>query len=134
MPIPCIDLVILKNDKILLIKRKQNPAKDQYWFPGGRILRNESFKEAAIRLAKSEVGLTIEKLEDIGTGNLEFPDDPFGHGFGTHAVTFVYRCITNNEPTLDDNHSVFVWWNGKSDNHHSYITHFADIARNIKSV
>lgn len=133
MPIPCVDLVIIKNDKILLVKRKEEPAKGQYWFPGGRILRNESFKEASVRLALKEVGLHIDKIENIGIGNLEFKEDPFGHNNGTHAVTFVHKCISlNDNPKLDGNHDDFLWWNGKSGNYHSYIMHFADIARDIK--
>ncbi len=132
MPIPCVDLVIYKNDKILLVKRKEEPAKGQYWFPGGRILRNESFKEAATRLALKEVGLKIDKIEGIGTGNLEFKEDPFGHGNGTHAVTFIYKCVTTDDPSLDGNHEDFLWWNGKSGNYHSYIMHFADLSRKSK--
>ena len=126
LPIACIDLVIFHKSKILLIKRDVEPAKNQYWFPGGRIMRGESFVEAANRIAKSEVGLTISKLTNIGIGNLLFKEDPFGHGLGTHTVSFIYKCQTsNNAPSLDNNHIDYIWWNGKSGKYHPYVKAFA---------
>lgn len=125
IPIACIDLVIRHKNKILLIKRNVEPAKNQYWFPGGRILRNETFIEAAKRIAKNEVGLTVSKLSCIGTGNLIFKEDPFGHGLGTHTVSFIYKCYADKcTPSLDNNHIDYIWWNGKSGKHHSYIKNF----------
>lgn len=131
MPIACLDLVIMRNGKILLVKRDRDPAKDQYWLPGGRILRGESFVEAAKRIAKGEVGLSISKLTNIGIGNLVFKEDPFGHGCGTHTVSFIYKCVAGKEtPSLDNNHIDYKWWDGKSGKYHSYVKTFASKARN----
>jgi len=130
LPIACIDLVIFHKSKILLIKRNVEPAKGQYWFPGGRILRGESFIEAAKRIAKMEVGLSVSKLTNIGIGNLLFKEDPFGHGLGTHTVSFIYKCQTEkNTPSLDNNHIDWKWWNGKTGKYHSYVKNFALKAR-----
>lgn len=131
MPIATVDLIIIKDGKILLIKRKLDPAKGQFWFPGGRIERNESFQNAAKRLALKEVGLTIEKFEQIGVGNLTFETDPFGHGKGTHSVTFVMRAnlAGNDLPKLDENHSEFTWWSGLHGNYHPFILNFGSKAR-----
>ncbi|MEM3000574.1 MAG: NUDIX domain-containing protein [Nitrososphaerales archaeon] len=130
MPVPCVDLVIMKGNNILLLQRKHEPAKEQFWFPGGRIYRGESFAAAAKRIAKTEVSLDIDRFEQIGCGNLVFNTDPFGHGKGTHAITIVMKCHTNNnqEPRIDDNHSRFIWWGG-TQGHHPYICHFASEAR-----
>lgn len=131
MPIPCIDLVVMRENKILLVHRKEDPAKGQYWFPGGRIFRGESFQDAAKRLIKSEVGLDINKFETIGTGNLIFEEEPFGHGKGTHTVTFIMKCqAPHQEPVLDRNHSGYIWWGGTT-GHHPYVLHFADEARKV---
>lgn len=37
MPILCVDLIIFFDGKCLLLKKKNEPAKGQYWFPGGRV-------------------------------------------------------------------------------------------------
>lgn len=57
MPIVCIDVLIVHEGKCLLLLRDNEPAKGQYWFPGGRIYKNETIKEAAIRKAKEETNL-----------------------------------------------------------------------------
>jgi colanic acid biosynthesis protein WcaH len=132
IPIPCVDLVIIRDNRILLVRRKLEPAKGQYWFPGGRIMRNESFVNATKRLAKAEVGLDIDikKIAHIGIGNLLFPTDPFGHGQGTHSVTFVFKCVVGNDnPILDQNHDEFIWWDGSSGDHHAYVKNYAAKAK-----
>ncbi len=52
MPICCVNLVIAHNNKVLLIRRKNEPEKNKWWIPGGRIYKNEKLKDAAIRKAK----------------------------------------------------------------------------------
>ena len=111
LPIACLDLVIVDEGKVLLIRRNRQPAKDQYWLPGGRIFRDETFIDAAKRLALTETGLHINNIETLGVDNLIFNEDPFGHGQGTHTITCVMKCIpTTTDVKLDANHSAYVWW------------------------
>jgi colanic acid biosynthesis protein WcaH len=121
----------MRGSRILLIKRDLPPAKGEYFFPGGRIMRGESFVGAARRIAKAEVGLDVINLQQIGTGNLFFKEDPFDHGKGTHTVSFVYKCVIpeNQTPKLDSNHKDFIWWDGTSGNYHLYIMNFGAKAR-----
>ena len=60
LPILCVDLVIINNGKFLLLKRENEPAKGEYWFPGGRILKLETIKSAALRKVKEEVNLECD--------------------------------------------------------------------------
>ena len=131
MPIPCVDLVITRANKILLVRRKEEPAKGQLWFPGGRIMRGESFTAAAKRLAKAEAGLDVITLCHVGVGNLTFDEDPFGHGQGTHAVTFVIKCTAmgTTDPILDDNHSTFCWVANPGNDVDPYVRQFAYLAK-----
>lgn len=112
LPIACLDLVILHQNKILLVKRNRKPAKDQYWLPGGRILRNETFTEAAKRLALGEAGIQVDVVRTLGADNLIFTDDPFGHGQGTHTISCIVECIPiTTDVKVDSNHDGFIWWN-----------------------
>ena len=56
-----------EDDKIsvLLIKRKNEPYKDCWAFPGGFINIDESAEEAAIRELREETGLEISKIEQL---------------------------------------------------------------------
>ena len=54
MPIACVDVAILHDGKVLLVKRLDEPAKGQYWLPGGRVLKGEMLRDAAIRKTRDE--------------------------------------------------------------------------------
>lgn len=57
-PLVAIDLIV-QNTKgqIFLGKRVNEPAKDFWFVPGGRIFKNETIKNALVRLLKEELGL-----------------------------------------------------------------------------
>lgn len=57
LPILCVDLVMIYQARCLLLRRLNHPAKDQWWLPGGRVLKNETIKDATVRKAREEVGL-----------------------------------------------------------------------------
>ena len=50
---------------VLLIKRKNEPFKDCWAFPGGFINIDESAEDAAIRELKEETGVEISKVEQL---------------------------------------------------------------------
>ena len=51
MPIACVDVVIFHNNSVLMVKRKDEPAKGEWWIPGGRVVKGEMLKETAYRKA-----------------------------------------------------------------------------------
>ena len=63
IPVCCVDLVIKKNNQFLLVKRLEDPARSKWWFPGGRVLFNESLKNAVKRKLREE--LNIRKADLI---------------------------------------------------------------------
>ena len=65
-PIPATASVIIKNNKVLLVKRKYDPKKGQWCLPGGFIELNETPENACLRELKEETGLSgkIDKLID----------------------------------------------------------------------
>lgn len=61
-------IVFYKEDKniyFLLIKRKNDPYKDCWAFPGGFINIDESAEDAAIRELKEETGLQVSKVDQL---------------------------------------------------------------------
>lgn len=66
-PIPATASVILRDNKVLLVKRKYNPKKGQWCLPGGFIELNEIPENACLRELKEETGLSgkIDKLIDV---------------------------------------------------------------------
>src|SRR3989344_8695716 len=60
------DAIILKGNKILLIKRRNNPSKGMWALPGGYVDFNESVENACKREVKEETGLNVKKLRLLG--------------------------------------------------------------------
>jgi ADP-ribose pyrophosphatase YjhB (NUDIX family) len=63
-PILAVDIIIEKDGKIVLIKRKNFPK--GWAIPGGFVRYGESVEDAAIREAKEETNLKISSLKLIG--------------------------------------------------------------------
>jgi len=65
-PIPTIDIIIEKEDKIVLIKRGAEPFKDMLAIPGGYVEWGETVEHASIREAKEETSLDVELTDLLG--------------------------------------------------------------------
>jgi colanic acid biosynthesis protein WcaH len=109
MPIPCVDLLIRnKLGHILLLKRRNSPAKNQWWFPGGRVLFNETLERAAHRKAKQECGLKLlENVFSRGTYELFFCEN----GASFHSITTLFECkLSRDYPVaLDAQSEDYIW-------------------------
>lgn len=58
-----IGVMILKNGKILLSKRKGSHGEGEYAFPGGHLEYMESFADCAKRETKEECGIEIKNIQ-----------------------------------------------------------------------
>lgn len=77
-PAITVDAMVEREDKILLIKRKNEPFKGYWALPGGFIECGESSEDAARREVKEEAGLDIEIKSLLGVYS-EPGRDPRGH-------------------------------------------------------
>lgn len=107
-PIACVDIVVRSPQGILLVKRTNEPANGQWWFPGGRIFKHETFRVAAARKLKEEIDLEVvpEKLQLVGVGETDFDTGPFGVS-SVHTINVVMTISLEEVPSLqvDNLHS-----------------------------
>ena len=113
-PIVTVDVVFLSPDKkkILLGKRINEPYAGEFYSFGGRLYKNEDFVDAAIRIAKQEldISLTPQTLTFAGALN-EINDSSIFEGLNYHAVDVYFVCtIENKETALDAQHSEVQWF------------------------
>ena len=109
IPIPCVDLIIVNDDgKILLAKRTNEPARSEWWFPGGRVHYLEKRRDAAVRKLREECGLEAVQLVELGTFDVlvDSPDDNKSHSITT---VFVAMVGANTTFTLDAQNSEAEW-------------------------
>lgn len=65
-----IGVMIFKNDKVLLGKRKGSHGSGEYSFPGGHLEYMEGFSECAKRETKEECGIEIDNIRFLYLHNL----------------------------------------------------------------
>lgn len=120
MPIPCVDLIVSNSAReILLVRRTNEPARGEWWFPGGRIHFGERREDAARRQLLKECGLHGADVEELWTVDVILPLDSTDRV--SHGITTLY-AVTAKAPTdvtLDDQASEFAWrhvadWQEKS--------------------
>ena len=96
MPILVVDLFVkLESGQYILVRRANEPLRDQWWIPGGRVLKGEEIKTAAYRIAKEELGL----LES------DFRFDPIFRGYyNAFYTTSAWECDTHTTSLLFEFH------------------------------
>ena len=122
--IVCVDLVVRHGKKFLLVKRKNAPAKGEWFLPGGRVFKNEKLEEAAVRKSKEEIGLrgTVKKFLGIGE---HFEAGRF-RGIRGHVISFVFLLEPKNiKPVqLDLQSESFGWFSTIDKKLHPYAKDF----------
>lgn len=89
---------------VLLIKRKNEPFKDCWAFPGGFVNIYESAESAAIRELKEETGLEVTKIEQ-----LKAYSDP-GRDPRERVITIAFVAFTGNKDVKGGDDAAEAEW------------------------
>lgn len=118
-PLVSIDLVVHGPESgVLLGLRKNRPAQNFWFVPGGRIHKNEGLDQAFLRLTREELGSPIARsaCQSLGIYEHFYADSVFGKmgdGPSTHYVVLAYavpeRMLKDGSLPLQQ-HSKFRWW------------------------
>ncbi|HCE2178900.1 TPA: GDP-mannose mannosyl hydrolase [Vibrio parahaemolyticus] len=114
-PLVSIDLLVENSQgQILLGLRNNRPAQGFWFVPGGRILKNESLKQAFSRLCSEELGIeaSLESAKSIGIYEHFYSDSVFGDEISTHYVVLAFKISVEQEfATLPkQQHSDYAWF------------------------
>lgn len=115
-PLVSVDLIIYRvNGDVLLGYRKNKPAQNTWFVPGGKIVKDERINEALQRVARVELGLELTPSQARFKGVYEhlYPDNFSGKpGIGTHYVVLAYEVHLPKEHIIkgDEQHAQFKWW------------------------
>ena len=127
-PLISIDLVVRDSSgRVLLGQRLNRPAKDFWFVPGGRILKNESIAVAFKRLTLNELGVEIALSDARYLGLYEYfytdsiyTDETKSVDVSTHYVVNGFevvlssagKLINNNLPVClpKEQHGAYQWF------------------------
>lgn len=95
MPIPCVDVIVEKDTKVLLGFRTIRPYRNVWALPGGRIHKHEYPQDTAERNLH-EIGISAEPDGFVGVFPVKFPRDLEKR----YDITLCYRYRwRSGEPT-----------------------------------
>ena len=120
----CVDIVLVRRNsttgrrECLLVERASEPAKGLWWWPGGRLLKGETFFDAAVRKAQQETGVDaklVRPVQVLGVWNTFFPTSSWDTDTiqGTQTVNPIVLVEFINEKgmeiKLDKQSENFKW-------------------------
>jgi colanic acid biosynthesis protein WcaH len=114
-PLVAIDLVVRSPDgRVLVGRRKSEPAKGWYFTTGGRITKNETLAAAFRRISLAELGVQkrIEEARFLGLYEHFYATNHHERaGFGTHYVVLAHELTSpiQDLPLPMDQHGEFAW-------------------------
>lgn len=114
-PLVSIDLILRDaQGRVLLGLRENEPARDSWFVPGGVIRKDETLDAAFARIARNELGLSLERRQASLLGVYEhhyttnFAREP---GVSTHYVVLAHSLGLDGEfAPADRQHRELRWW------------------------
>ncbi|MDE1006096.1 GDP-mannose mannosyl hydrolase [Paraburkholderia agricolaris] len=115
-PLVAIDLIVRDAEaRVLIGHRRNRPARDTWFVPGGRIHKDETLDAAFARIADAELGIarlarSTARFEGVFEHHYEdnFAAEP---GVSTHYIVLAYALqLTSTVPVGRlDQHSEYLW-------------------------
>ncbi len=119
-PLISIDLIVTnQHEQIMLGWRRNHPAKNHWFVPGGRILKNETIRHAFQRIADNELGLSLSLHQTSFMGVYEHihSHENFSNeeGYGTHYIVMAFELNVPErfKAPPGDQHTEYKWFNLK---------------------
>lgn len=111
VPVVSVDLVVRRGDRVALGRRQNDPAKGEWFVPGGRLRKHERLTDAVHRLAREELGLDVEIERRLGVYEHFYDTSDVPGSDGKHYVPVAFLVTTTEgELATDDQHDALEWF------------------------
>lgn len=112
MPIVCVDgLIQDEHGRYLLVKRLNEPLKNEFWLPGGRLEKGERLEAAIQRKMREELSADVEIVRLLGHFEEFFERTEQGTASGMHAISFVFLLrLLSDGVVLDSQSGEWGWF------------------------
>lgn len=92
-PLVGVGAVIVRDHRVLLIRRGQAPLLGEWSLPGGVLECGETLREAAVREACEETGLVVETVDMLGVYERIIPSDDGRVRYHYVLIDFLCRPV-----------------------------------------
>jgi 8-oxo-dGTP diphosphatase len=101
-PLVGVGAIIIENSRVVLVKRAHPPLQAQWSIPGGVLEVGELVREAAVREAREETGLTVEPGQLLGVYDRVLRDPGGRVQYHYVLVDFLCRRVSVELQAADD--------------------------------
>jgi 8-oxo-dGTP diphosphatase len=101
-PLVGVGAIIIEGDRVVLVKRRHPPLAGEWSIPGGVLEVGETVREAAVREALEETGLTVEPGDLLGIFDRVLPDDVGRTKYHYVLIDFLCRRIAGEPRAAGD--------------------------------
>jgi 8-oxo-dGTP diphosphatase len=101
-PLVGVGAIIIENSRVVLVKRAHPPLQAQWSIPGGVLEVGELVRDAAIREAREETGLTVEPGELLGVYDRVLRDPSGRVQYHYVLVDFLCRRVSGELAAAGD--------------------------------
>lgn len=102
-PKPVASIILINNNKVLMLQRASPPLKGYWCLPGGFIQYEETPEEGVIREAKEEIGNNV--ILDGLVGVYRIDNDPRGIN-----IDIIYKARAKGEVKLSEEHKNYKFF------------------------
>lgn len=127
-PQVCVDLVVRHDGRVLLVRRTKAPAVGEWFWPGSRVHKGERLTDAVHRVARDEVGLTVDIRGQLGVSEHFWGTSSVDGVERRHTVPIVYLVEPSGEfaVDLDDDHDAWRLVDRPDAGLHEYVRQYFD--------
>lgn len=104
--IPGVSVLVIHQDRVLLVKRGRGPAQGLWALPGGRVETGETLVDAAARELAEETGIVIDGLRTIDTVAVEANE---GQTSRRYMITVFVASYRSGTPFAGDDAADARW-------------------------
>ena len=101
-PLVGVGAIIIEQDRVLLVKRGHPPLTGEWSIPGGVLEVGETLRQAAVREAMEETGLTVEVGELLGVYDRVLRDADERTRYHYVLIDFLCRKIAGEPRAAGD--------------------------------
>ena len=114
-PLISIDLLVKKDNKILLGKRVNKPAQGYFFSVGGRVYKNEAITDAITRIAINELNIELKSTPKFIGVFEHFYNDGIYDNVSTHYINLAYELNIDDKVfnLPNEQHNEYQWFSVK---------------------